>query len=263
MQHIDALPIIDAHFHGSLCVQKGMSKESLLAELRQASFALDAGVEAGDFETRLALYDPLPPNLGFAVGIGPGSQVDRLEEELAIVREHAQHPRIVAIGEIGLDFYHMRESQEAQVRLFAAQLELAKELGLPVVIHSRHAFKATLDAIDAASPLPGVMMHCFSYGRDEAEQCIQRGFSLSFAGNLSYKSSLGLREALLACPLDAILIETDSPYLSPEPYRGIASRPSSARLTLDFAARQLGMDAHELGQRALLNAKRLFSKIEA
>ena len=157
------------------------------------------------------------PQIYAVVGIQPHYASEADAEWLAEVRRLATHPKVVAIGEIGLDYYHDRAPHEAQERLFRQQLAHARELMLPVVIHSRDAQADTVRILgDAARGQPGIM-HSFSGDWAYAEACLDVGFHLSFSGPVTFAKAAELHEVARRAPLDRILTETDSPYLSPHP----------------------------------------------
>jgi len=135
-------------------------------------------------------------------------------------------PRVVAVGECGLDFYRMRSPKEDQERVFGLHISLSRETGLPVVVHVRDAWPAALRLLGEGSA-ERVVLHCFSGDASIARECSARGWFVSFAGNLTYPKNRHLREAAAATPLDRILVETDSPFLSPQPIRGRDNSPSN------------------------------------
>jgi TatD DNase family protein len=152
------------------------------------------------------------------------------DHTFAEIQRLAGEKKVVAIGEIGLDYYRDFSPRPVQQQAFVRQLELAVELQLPVVIHTREAFEDTLAiAADFARALPGGVFHCFPGNAEEAERVLQLGFVVSFGGVLTYKNSRMARTAA-GVPLDAILLETDAPYLTPEPHRGKTNRPAYVRL---------------------------------
>ena len=164
-------------------------------------------------------------------------------EWLAEIRRLAAHPKAVAIGEIGLDYYHDRAPHDAQERLFREQLALARELELPVVIHSREAQADTVRILrDAARGQPGIM-HSFSGDWAYAEACLEVGFQLSFSGPVTFAKATELHEVARRTPLDRILTETDSPYLAPHPLRGKRNEPANVRLVAERLAALREIDA--------------------
>ena len=192
------------------------------------------------------------------VGIQPHYAAEAGDEWLAKVRRLAAHPRVVAIGEIGLDYYHDRAPHEAQEHLFRAQLALARELGKPVVIHSRDAQADTVRILrDAARGQPGIM-HSFSGDWAYAEACLEVGFMLSFSGPVTFAKAADLHAVARRAPLDRILTETDSPYLAPHPLRGKRNEPANVRLVAERLAELRGMRPEELAEAVWANARVIF-----
>jgi TatD DNase family protein len=177
-----------------------------------------------------------------------------------MLRERMGHPRVLAMGEIGLDYHYDFSPRDVQQRVFIEQMEIAAEAGKPVLIHTREAWADTLELIEqywVPTGLPGVM-HCFSGGPAEAARCLAMGFTLSFAGVVTYPKAPELREAALATPLDRMLVETDAPYLAPVPLRGKRNEPAYVAKTGEMLAAHLGLQAAELGRRTSENFVRLF-----
>jgi TatD DNase family protein len=135
-------------------------------------------------------------------------------------------PDTVAIGECGLDYYYDHSPRDAQREAFAAQIELAQQTGLALVVHTRDAWDDTFDVLDGAGVPERVIFHCFTGGPDEARRALDRGAYLSFSGIVTFKSADDVRDAAVRCPTDRLLIETDSPYLAPVPHRGKLNRPA-------------------------------------
>jgi TatD DNase family protein len=189
------------------------------------------------------------------LGIHPheagGEDAARVDE----LRELLAHPRAVAVGETGLDYYRDYAPAAAQHALFAAQLRLAADTGKPVVIHTRAADDDTLAVL---RDHPGrVVLHCFS-SPALLDTALERGWYVSFAGNVTYKNAYDLRAAALAVPADRLLAETDSPYLAPQPVRGTRNEPATVRHTVAALAAARGEDAGELARRIDENADAVF-----
>jgi TatD DNase family protein len=178
---------------------------------------------------------------------------DGVRDELAALLEH---PRVVAVGECGLDYYRDRAPRDAQARAFAGQVELAEAAGLPVVIHTRDAADDTLAVLRAAR-CP-VVLHCFSLP-EAVDEAVERGWWCSFAGNVTYPAAAPLAEAAARVPEELLLLETDSPYLSPVPHRGRPNRPEHVLDTLRFVAERRGTSPEALEAAVERNAARAFS----
>jgi TatD DNase family protein len=192
------------------------------------------------------------------VGIQPhyASQADA--SWLAEIEALSQQPKVVAIGEIGLDYYHDRAPHDTQERLFRDQLALARRLDLPVVIHSRDAHADTLRILqDAARGQPGVM-HSFSGDEAYAHACLDVGFYLSFSGPVTYSKATDHHAVARSMPLDRLLIETDSPYLTPNPHRGKRNEPAYVRFVAARIAELRSIPLATLAAAVWQNAERLF-----
>ncbi|MDX9973536.1 MAG: TatD family hydrolase [FCB group bacterium] len=180
-------------------------------------------------------------------------------QSLDALRELLPQSGIVALGEIGLDYFHKYAPEEAQHAAFRRQLELAVEASLPVVIHSRDAEADTLAILrEYASSLPGGIMHCFPGGAEFAEQCLALGFHISFAGNVTFPKAVPLREAAAVVPLDRLLVETDSPYLAPQPVRGKRCEPACVQHTAQALAALKGISYEAFADATTQNAKKIF-----
>ncbi|MDR2505453.1 MAG: TatD family hydrolase [Oscillospiraceae bacterium] len=181
------------------------------------------------------------------------------EADLVWLRELAARPKVVAIGEIGLDYYWKDPAPEAQKPAFILQLELARELKLPAILHVRDAHEDVLAILnERRERLPQLILHCFGGNADDARRYLELGAYISFAGNLTYKKADALREAASIVPLDRLLVETDAPYLAPEPVRGRTNEPAYAAYTLRRLAELRGTDADELSEVVTANALRVF-----
>ena len=191
-----------------------------------------------------------------ALGIDPHQAASEEAARVGELRDLLGHQRAVAVGEAGLDYHYGAETMVEQRRLFEAQLELAAQLGLPVVVHTRSANEDTEAILRGHDGV--VVMHCFSEPGLLAP-ALERGWYLSFAGNVTYPSADELREAAASAPADRILVETDSPYLAPQPLRGRPNEPEYVLLTLAAVAEARGEDVDELAARVDANATAAFA----
>ena len=189
------------------------------------------------------------------VGIDPHQAASAEAHRVAELRELLEHPKVVAVGETGLDSVRQHAALVEQRRLFDSQLELASELGLPVVVHSRGAADETAEAL--APFLGTVVLHCFS-SPDLLPAALERGYYVSFAGNVTYPKADELRRAAQAVPGDRLLVETDAPYLSPQPVRGRQNEPANLVHTVAALAEARGEDARVVAQRTHANAATAF-----
>ncbi len=223
------------------------------------AFIVDIGTRPGDLSARLERFGAYP-FLRFSAGLWPGNDsFADPHSALALLKEDIARTECCALGECGLDYYHMEAERGKQISLFEAQAALAENHGLPLIVHSRQAFEDTFGVVSALAGRIPVIIHCFSYGPGEAEAFLAAGCLLSFAGNLSYKGGLPLLESLALAGAESILLETDAPYMNPMPRRGKASTPLDIERTLHVAARVLGLDAAVLEEKLQRKAEAIFS----
>ena len=193
------------------------------------------------------------------VGLHPHDATQGTDSILPYINQ----PRVVAIGECGLDYYYEHSPRDIQMRVFAEQIALAKQHDLTLVIHTRDAWDDTYAVLDAEGMPKNTIIHCFSGGPNEAQECIDRGAYLSFSGIVTFKTANELREAALLCPLDKILIETDSPFLAPIPHRGRPNEPAHVGLVGTAIADLRGLDVAEFASITSANALAAFPRIHS
>jgi TatD DNase family protein len=248
--------VTDSHAHLDACAEPGAT---LVERARAAGVSRIVTVGTGIESCRAALALAEESEGVFAaLGIDPHQAATPEAGRLDELTELLAHPKAVAVGETGLDTVRQFATHAEQRRLFDAQLALADDLGLPVVIHSREA------AADTAAALAGfrgtVVLHCFS-SPDLLPAALQRGYYVSFAGNATYPKAPELRDAAAAVPADRILVETDSPYLSPQQLRGRPNEPAHLVHTIGALADARGEDPQELGARTHANAAAAFGLV--
>ena len=200
------------------------------------------------------------PNLFVAVGVHPHQAKEATDDNLDRLARLAKGDKVVAIGETGLDLHYLHSSVEDQRRVFVWHLDLAAQLGLPLVVHCREAFDQTLEVLDRyRDGSSQIVFHCFTGTMAQAQAVIDRGFYLSFSGVVTFKNAKDIQEAAENVPLDRVLIETDCPYLSPEPMRKQrANEPALMVHTVRFLAGLRGMDLESLTEAVTFNARRFF-----
>lgn len=198
------------------------------------------------------------PFLYFAAGLHPENLEGASLSDLDGVRALARHPKCAAIGEIGLDYYWKdNPPRELQQKVFARQLELAAELDLPVIVHDREAHQDCLEVVRAHPEVRGVY-HCYSGSLEDAKVLVKLGWMLSFTGVITYKNARKALEVIEWLPMDRIMVETDSPYLTPEPFRGKRNDSGKVHLVAEAIARVKGMDPEEAARITLENGTRFF-----
>jgi TatD DNase family protein len=165
---------------------------------------------------------------------------------------------VVAVGECGLDYHYDHSPRRLQRGVFAAQVGEARQRGLALVVHTREAWDDTFDILESEGAPERTVLHCFTGGPGEAERALAAGLTLSFSGIVTFKGAADVREAASLCPLDRLLVETDSPYLAPVPHRGTANRPAWVPLVGEGVAAAKGIDAGEVEEASTTNAERVF-----
>ncbi len=192
-----------------------------------------------------------------AIGVHPNAADTWTDDDAGWIAELARHPRVVAIGECGMDFYRDAAMPEQQERAFRAQIGLARQTGLPLVVHTRDAAEATLAILREDAVGLDVILHCFSLV-DHVDEVIAAGWYASFAGPLTYKPNDALRAAAARIPASRILVETDSPYLAPVPRRGRPNQPAYVAHTLARLAEVRGIETPTCDELTTANAARVF-----
>ncbi|MCL6516621.1 TatD family hydrolase [Alicyclobacillus sp.] len=218
------------------------------------------GVDVQTSEAAIALAERFE-GVYAAVGVHPESLADYRPRMLEEIRRLAAHPKVVAIGEIGLDYYWDVAPREVQREVFVAQLDLARETGLPVVVHNRDATEDVVRLIETEAQGVTGVMHCFTGDLDTAMRCIRCGFFISYGGPLTFKNAEAVREAAARIPAEALVVETDSPYLSPHPLRGKRNEPERVRIVGERLAEIRGLTAQEMADLTTRNALRLFTRV--
>ncbi len=219
---------------------------------------LNPGCDLKSSQTAVELAERFP-FVYAAVGVHPEECADwNAEHDIPVLEALAQNPKVRAIGEIGLD-YHWAENppRELQQQAFHAQLELAEKLDLPVIVHDRDAHHDCLDIVRAHPNVTGVY-HCYSGGVEDAKTLMKLGWMISFTGSITFKNARRALEVIDLLPLDRMMIETDSPYMSPEPFRGRRNDSGRVHLVAEAIARRKGLDPEEVARITLENGRRFF-----
>ncbi len=203
------------------------------------------------------------PNVFCSVGTHPHYAHEELDVSVEEIVRLAEHPKVVAIGESGLDYFYKRSPPEAQAEGFRRHIAAARITGLPLEIHTRQADEDTariLEEEHAKGPFPAIL-HCFTGGRDLAMRALALGLTISFTGVITFRKSEELRAIAAEVPLDRLLVETDAPFLAPEPYRGKLNEPAYVVHTAEALARVKGVTPQELAKATTENFFRLFKKV--
>lgn len=252
------MSFIDSHCHINFH-ELAENITDVLAKMQQneVSAALCVSVNLADFPQVLALAAQYP-NIYASVGVHPDYE-DVEEPSVARLVELAQHPKIIAIGETGLDYYRLTGDLEWQRERFRNHIRAARACGKPLIIHTRSAAEDTLRLMreEGAEKATGVM-HCFTENWEVAQAALDMGFYISFSGIVTFKNALQIKEVAQRVPLDRMLIETDSPYLAPVPFRGKLNQPAYVKHVAEEIALLRGISVAEVGLQTSDNFARLF-----
>lgn len=250
---------VDSHCHIDSPEFHGREQEFVdLMTANQVGRALIAGVTLERFPAVLALTERFPQFYA-GVGVHPDTEEEAAEPDIATLCDLARHPKVVAIGETGLDYYRLTGDLEWQRDRFRVHIRAALKTGKPLIIHTREAAADTLRILaeEGAATVGGVF-HCFTETREVAEAAIELGFHISFSGIVTFKNALQIKEVAKFVPLDRLLIETDAPYLAPVPFRGKLNHPALVLHVAEEIARLRAMDLAEVMAYTTANFNRLF-----
>ena len=236
-------------------------REALIQKLQEEHVDLVLNPGA-DIETSISSVE-LANKYDFiyaAVGVHPHDVKDLDDTAIDTLRKLAtENEKVVAIGEIGLDYYYDNSPREVQKEWFKKQIELANELKLPIIIHDRDAHQDTFEIIKTKSPEIGCVLHCYSGNVELAKEYVKMGCYISIPGTVTFKNNKKTREVAKEIPLEYLLIETDSPYMAPEPHRGKRNDPSLVAFVADKIAQEKGISYEKVCEATKENAKRLFN----
>jgi TatD DNase family protein len=254
--------LIDSHAHIQSKEYAG-EVEAVIARAREAGVEKIIAVGgAGDMSSNTAAIALAKtfPGIYATVGMHPHDAKDVGADELKTLKDLAAAPKVVAVGETGLDYFYDHSPREVQRRVFAEFIHLARETGLPIVVHERDAAHDVADLLRAegAGKLRGVI-HCFTGNYEAACAYLDLGFYISFTGIITFKNAEALRDVVRKVPLERIFVETDSPYLTPVPYRGRRNEPAYVRYVAETVARLKELSLEEVARVATQNVQELFS----
>jgi TatD DNase family protein len=248
--------LVDTHCHLYL-LEDG--PEEVLGRARAAGVGhvVDVGVDLGSSRTAAANARRLE-GVSATAGVHP-HEADTLTPEIVrALRELLADERVVAVGETGLDYYRDHAVRELQRASFATQVRMARELDKALVVHCRDAWADVMAILEDEGAPDHVVMHCFSGDAPMAERVVRAGYHVSFAGTVTFKNAPKLREACAVVPLERMVLETDSPYLSPHPFRGRANSPERVAITAETVAAVHGVDVEQVAQATTATAARAF-----
>jgi TatD DNase family protein len=255
--------LADSHCHldhEQFAADRDAVIERALAAGVELMVAIGTGDGPPDLETGIRLADRYPA-IYATVGVHPHDATKAQPETFERLAKLLRHPKVVALGEIGLDYHYDFSPREVQRDVFVEQMRVASDAGKPIVIHTREAWEDTLALIEKhwkPTGLPG-LMHCFSGASAEAARCVDLGFYLSFGGIVTFPKALELQEAARSAPVDRILVETDAPYLAPVPRRGKRNEPAFVVETARKLAELRGTTLESIAAATTANLRRILS----
>lgn len=252
---------IDVHSHLNM-LEDGV--EASIQKARDAGVRrlITIGTEPGDFNTVLDIAHKYYPEVYCTLGVHPHDGKVYTEDVGKFIESHVSDPAVVAIGEIGLDYYYDQSPREEQKAAFRAQLEIARRTKMPVQIHTRDADEDTVAILKEFNGEVTGIIHCFTGSEWLAKECLALGFNISISGVVTFKNADSLRAIVKMVPMDRIHVETDSPFLAPIPMRGKKNTPAFVVHTAKFVADLKGVTEEELARQTKINALKMFPKIQ-
>lgn len=250
--------MIDTHSHINFQDYKE-EFDNVLSTIKEngVSKVIIPGVEPSTFDEIISLCEKYNMLYG-AVGVHPSEFQTYNSEVENKIYKIAEHNKIVAIGEIGLDYHYGAESKEEQKNILRKQLKIAEDIQLPVIIHDREAHEDTFQILQDYK-LKDVIFHCFSGNAEFAKKCINKGYYIAIGGVVTFKNATDLKESAKIVPLDRLLLETDAPYLAPVPFRGKLNTPAYLKYIAQEIANIKDIDIEEVKKQTTINAQRIFN----
>ena len=252
------MPIFDTHAHydsGGFNADRDQVLSSLLAA--GVGLVVDPGCDVPSSRAAVALAEQYP-HVYAAVGIHPEDCAGCTDDDFAAIRDLCGHEKVVAIGEIGLDYYWKEVPRDLQKEVFRAQLQLAKDLDLPVIVHDREAHA---DCLAMVKEFPGVrgVFHCYSGSAEDAKTLVKLGWHLSFTGTITFKNARKAPEVIAAVPMERLMVETDAPYMAPTPFRGKRCDSRYVYRMAETIAEIKGLTRQQVEEITTANGKKLFA----
>jgi len=251
--------LIDSHAH----LEMPEFKKDLEAVIQRAiesgvEYVFTVGTEKKDWKRALEIIES-HPSIYAILGVHPHNAKEIDHQTYPMLRELCRNEKVKAYGEIGLDFFRNFSPRDLQLMRFREQIGLAKELGLPVVIHDREAHHETLEILKSEGAKDcGGIIHCFSGDYGMAKACMDMGFYISIPGSITFKNAKSFREVVKRIPLDSLLVETDAPFLTPEPFRGKRNEPGYVRYTAQRMAEVKNISLEKVAEATTQNAMRVY-----
>ncbi len=249
--------MIDTHSHINMI--EGISLEEVIqnAKISVVDKIIVPSAYPKDFDTVMSLIDQYDNVYGM-LGVHPTEVKEWTDDLIDKIKEYSKHPKIVAIGEIGLDYYWDKSFNDLQKEVFVKQIKLANELNLPIAIHDREAHKDTFDILKEHNRGSKIVMHCFSGSVEFARECIKEGWYLALGGVVTFKNAAKVKEVAVDIPLDRLLLETDAPYLTPVPFRGKENQPAYTKFVAEEIAKLREISVEEVDKVTTANAFEVF-----
>jgi TatD DNase family protein len=249
----------DTHAHLGLVVEDPIEQLIVIQEARQVSVARIVSI-CNSLHDFAQVYENLKsaPQVYHAVGVSPSEVLNPGKDWFSHIEQSVRYPRVVAIGEIGLDYYRKFGDKKSQIELFITQLDLANKLSKPVIVHNREAGHDVLDILRDRMPSRGAVLHCYSEDAEFAKKALDLNIRFSFAGNLTYRNARNLHETVKILPLDRILVESEAPFMVPAEHRGKRNMPKYLPITVRFMAEMLQKEEQELAAQLWKNANKFF-----
>ena len=253
------MQLFDSHAHIGLINEDPIEQLLIVQEAKQADVKHVMSI-CNSLYDFFQVYDNLKTasHVYHAVGVSPSEVTNPGKEWMQKIEEGASYDRVVALGEIGLDYYRKFGNKDSQIELFIRQLEMAEQLGLPVIIHNREAGGDVLDILKDKLPSKGGILHCYSEDWAYAQEALELNLYISFAGNVTYRNARNLHETAKNMPLDRMLIETESPFMVPAKYRGKRNRPSFLEATVHSIAELREEPVEEVADQIYRNSLAFF-----
>lgn len=252
---------IDVHCHLNM-LEEGVDTAIQNAKAVGVRRLITIGTEPGDFQTVLDIAHKYYPEVYCTLGVHPHDGKVYTAEIGKFIEAHVSDPVVVAVGEIGLDYYYDQSPREEQKEAFRAQLEIAQRTKMPVQIHTREADEDTIEILKEFKGKVTGIIHCFTGTEMLARESLNLGFNISLSGVLTFKNAESLRQIAKILPLDRIHVETDAPFLAPIPMRGKKNTPAYVVHTAKFVADLKGVSEEQLAEQTRLNALKMFPKIQ-
>ncbi len=251
--------LFDSHAHIGLITEDPIEQLIIVQEARKES--VDGIVSiCNNLLDFFQVYENLKtaPHVYFSIGVAPSEVANLPRDWTQKIETGAKLPRVVALGEIGLDYYRKFGNKDSQIELFVRQLELAERLNLPVIIHNREAGSDVLEILKEKLPRRGGVLHCYSEDWNYAKQALDLNLYISFAGNVTYRNARNLHDTAKKMPLDRMLIESESPFMVPSIYRGKRNKPAYLKHTAQFIAELRNEDLEVVTETIFQNSLRFF-----